>query len=588
MRLWIITAFAMLASAGFSQTFTEVSTGIIPNFFGAADFADYDNDGDQDLAIIGVDNDFNDIADIFRNDEGVFTPLGAGISPMHMGAISWADYDNDGDYDLLCSGQNYSMQAFAEIYENNDGVFTPVATDLPAGFWNSTGWGDMDNDGDLDLAYSWYAGNISYSAIFRNDDGVFIDINAGLPGLTEGSMEWSDYDGDGDADLLITGTPDDFSNTPVLLYRNDDGDFVNTGSEFLDCAWYNNALWDDADNDGDPDILFVADDGENYFLVVYFNTESGFELMNTGLEGVRTSNGNIAIVTGDIDNDGDSDIIMTGDDPNYNHATKIYLNDGGSYSELEHDIPGFGSGTIDISDVDNDGDLDLLMMGYDNSFNADIGLFLNDANTNSYAVNEAPAAPSGLSAEVNGNAVTLTWEAATDDHTPQASLQYNLYIGTQPGLGDVVCAQSYMDPVSPMFGFHQLPKNGNCQYMLGFEMQELPDSNYYWSVQTIDQSGAASAFSEEMSFSIGNVTRITEIAPAVQLYPNPASEILYFSNQDGDAATSAIYDIFGRQVLQIDTNGREGVVDVSTLEPGIYFLKYEQNNRVESHTFIKK
>ena len=498
MRTILLATSILLWACTYAQTYTEVSTDIIPAFFSAVDFADYDNDGDQDLALIGVADGFIDVADIFQNNNGTYTPIEAGIPPMHMGAVSWADYDNDGDYDLLCAGQDYGMNAFAEIYENENGTFTPAGAGLPAGFWNSIGWGDMDNDGDLDLAFSWYANNMANSAIFRNDDGQFIDINAGLPGLTAGSMEWADYDNDGDADLLVTGTPTDFATTPVMLFRNDDGIFNDSETEFMDCAWYNNVLWDDADSDGDQDIVYVGDDGSDYYLVIYFNTDDGFELMNTGLEGVRTSNGNSSMVTGDIDNDGDNDVVMTGDDPNYIHSTKIYLNDGGTYSALEHNLPGFGSGSLDISDIDNDGDLDFLMVGYDNSSSGDVGLFLNEANSNTYSANEAPTAPADMTAVVDGDMVTLTWDASTDDHTPQESLQYNLYIGSAPNTGDVVCAQSIIDPMSTGFGFHQLPKNGNCQYGMTYELSGLADDIYYWSVQAIDQSGLASPFGQEL------------------------------------------------------------------------------------------
>ncbi|NPD44384.1 MULTISPECIES: hypothetical protein [unclassified Lentimicrobium] len=56
-------------------------------------------------------------------------------------------------------------------------------------------------------------------------------------------------------------------------------------------------------------------------FVVYKNNREGFEWDNTGLFGVRTSNSNIIVIPGDIDNDGDMDVIMTGDAPSY-----IYIN----------------------------------------------------------------------------------------------------------------------------------------------------------------------------------------------------------------------------------------------------------------------
>ncbi len=570
MRLYLLSICILLAGIIQAQTFTEIPTNITPMFFASADFADFDNDGDQDLAIIGVDDNFNDVADIFRNDEGTFTPINAGIAPMHMGAVSWADYDGDGDYDLFCSGQDYSMNAYATLYSNEDGIFVPAGLGLPTGFWNSAGWGDYDNDGDLDLAYSWYSAGVAYSSIFRNDAGTFVDINAGFSGLTAGSMEWGDYDGDGDPDLLFTGTPADFSNTLVLVYENQDGTFTDIGAGLIDCAWYNNAVWADTDNDGDLDILYVGDDGSEYPFVVYTNTGDAFEMVNTGLYGVRTSNGNISVQVGDLDNDGYLDVVNTGDDQAYAKKTKIFINEGGAWSDLEHSIPGFGSGTLDLTDVDNDGDLDIFFVGYDNASSGDVAIFINDANSNTYSVNEAPGAPSGLASEVNESSVQLLWDAATDDHTPQVSLQYNIYIGTETGHGDMVCAQSITDPLSANNGFHMVPKSGNCQNELTFWMESLEDGVYYWSVQAIDQSGAASMFADEQYFDVGNVTSINETETAIEIYPNPVSDLLHISGSDEKHMEVSIFNIAGQQVIS-EFNGK--TFDVSELKPGSYILQ---------------
>lgn len=575
MKHYLLSICILLAGFLQAQTFTEIPTDITPMFFASADFADFDNDGDQDLAIFGVDANFNDVADIFRNDEGSFTPLNAGISPMHMGAVNWVDYDGDGDYDLFCSGQDYSMNAYATLYSNEDGIFVPAGLGLPIGFWNSAGWGDYDNDGDLDLAYSWYSAGTANSAIFRNDAGTFVNINAGLPGLTAGSMEWGDYDGDGDPDLLFTGTPSDFSNTLVLIYQNNDGAFTEIGAGMMDCAWYNNAVWTDVENDGDLDVLYIGDDGSEYPFVVYTNTNGTFEMQNTGLYGVRTSNGNIGVLTGDIDNDGDLDVVNTGDDPGYNKSTKIFLNNNGTFSELSHDIPGFGSGTLDLTDIDNDGDLDLFFVGYDNSSSADVAIFINDANSNTYSVNGAPDAPANLNSIVDGSSVQLSWDAATDDHTPQVSLQYNIYIGTESGLGDVVCAQSITDPLAANFGFHMVPKHGNCQMGMNFEMSNLDDGVYYWSVQAMDQSGMASAFAAEQYFDIGNVTGTGPAMNATEtsLFPNPAKNRVLIDCASGLPAEVRILNTNGQLLKTETTNGEMLDLDVSGLAPGLYIVQ---------------
>lgn len=561
-----------------SQNYIELDTDILPLVFAAADFADYDNDGDQDLAVIGVTGDFTDKTKIYRNDNGVFTDILANLPIMHMGAVNWVDYDLDGDFDLFLSGQDYATNKYADIYQNTDGVFTNALISLPEGFWNSAGWGDYDNDGDLDLAYSWYNESVAYSAIFRNDNGNYVDIQAFMQGLTAGSMEWGDFDMDGDLDLLHTGTTTDFSKTPVKLYVNDNGEFSEGSFDFLDCAWYNNVLWSDIDNDGDIDIVYVADENGQYPFVYYENTNGSFEIHYTDLYGVRTSNGNIGLVQGDIDNDGDMDFVMTGDNPGYSKSTKIFINTDGEFSELSHGIPGYGSGTVDMTDLDNDGDLDIFMTGYNQSSTVHIGVFINDANSNTYAVNEAPQPPSDLLSEIDGNNVSFSWLAATDDHTPQESLNYNLYVGSSPGMADVICGQSIMDPNSDDYGFHFFPKPGNCQKSLQHMVNGLDDGIYYWSVQAIDQSGMPSDFSEEQSFTVGDVTNLIELDETIDFYPNPASNYVqcYLGN---DIYSIEIYNVNGQRVLIKQNAQSDYILNISSLEPGIYMMKCMSSNK---------
>ncbi len=580
MKHFLLSMCILLISSLQAQTFTEVTTAISPLFFASADFADYDNDGDQDLAIIGVDDNFNDMAEIYRNDGGSFTAINAGLTPIHMGAVSWADFDGDGDFDLLCAGQDYSMNASAIVYLNENGSFVPAGLELPAGFWNSAGWGDYDNDGDLDLAYSWYTTGTSHSSIFKNGNGTLTDIGAGITGLTEGSMEWGDYDGDGDLDLLHTGTPADFSNTLVLIYENNEGNFTDIGVDFMDCTWYNNALWSDVDNDGDLDVLYIGDNGMTYPFVVYINNNGTFEMVNTGLTGVRTSNGNIGLVAGDIDNDGDLDVVNTGDSKTYDKSTKIFINNNGTFTELAHTIPGFGSGTLDLTDIDNDGDLDLFFAGYDSNSDADVALFINDANSNTYSTNLAPDAPANLTSVVGENSVELSWDAAMDDHTPELSLQYNIYIGTASAQGNVVCAQSVVDPQASNNGFHFVPKNGNCQNMLTFHMDNLPDGLYYWSVQAIDQSGSASAFAAEQFFDIGNVTGTQAMSDVsgINLYPNPTNHTVHVSCKNGLAREVNIFSLTGQLMKTLQATSADFDLDVNDLSSGMYVIELITND----------
>ncbi|MHC4502832.1 MAG: FG-GAP-like repeat-containing protein, partial [Planctomycetota bacterium] len=75
-----------------------------------------------------------------------FTDIGAGLLGASDGSVSWGDYDNDGDFDLLVVG------GWTNVYRNDGGgVFTRLEIDFPRG-GGQAAWGDYDGDGDLDIA----------------------------------------------------------------------------------------------------------------------------------------------------------------------------------------------------------------------------------------------------------------------------------------------------------------------------------------------------------------------------------------------------------------------------------------------------
>ena len=73
-------------------------------------------------------------------------------------SVDWGDYDNDGDLDILITGETYSGED-SKIYKNNgDGTFTEqTGISLTGVSYSSAAWGDYDNDGDLDIVLSGYA-----------------------------------------------------------------------------------------------------------------------------------------------------------------------------------------------------------------------------------------------------------------------------------------------------------------------------------------------------------------------------------------------------------------------------------------------
>jgi hypothetical protein len=173
---------------------------------------------------------------------------------------AWADIDGDGDPDRFVGFNG----APSRLYRN-DGTagFVDVASELGLVIERSVrtaAWGDFDADGDPDLLLG-YAGDGPVTALFRNDGaGGFVDVadEVGLllgKGVTR-QASWIDYDADGDLDLFLA-----LRDRENRLYRNDLSDGIATFTDVTETSGIGDprrtvgAVWFDADQDGDLDVL---------------------------------------------------------------------------------------------------------------------------------------------------------------------------------------------------------------------------------------------------------------------------------------------------------------------------------------------
>ena len=158
---------------------------------------------------------------------------GAGHVVEHVGytyGLSWADYDDDGDQDLFVA--NFDVQNV--LYRNDGkGGLEPVESDPVAvetsGASKGHAWGDYDLDGDLDL----FVANGTYGPdmrnfLYLNEDGRFRrDFRGSVTehADTSAGAAWADIDRDGDLDLFVAnwGSSDQVNR----LYRNTTTDLTN-------------------------------------------------------------------------------------------------------------------------------------------------------------------------------------------------------------------------------------------------------------------------------------------------------------------------------------------------------------------------
>ncbi len=480
--------------------FTDLGAlGITATVNGSVAWGDLDNDNDLDVLLTGFDSTYTPITKVYRNNgNNTFTDINVGLPAVYLSSAAWGDMDNDGNLDILLTGADSANTRIAKVYRNNgDSTFTDLNAGLSGVQAGSAAWGDADSDGDLDILLTGIdSTQLRTAKVYRNNgNNTFTDINAGLTGVADSSVAWGDADNDGDLDILLTGRTSN-SVTPVSkIYRNNGNSTFTDMNAGLTAVYHSSAAWGDADNDGDLDVVLTgSDSSSNEIIKIYRNNgNSTFSEINASLDtGVHFG----SIAWGDADNDGILDILLTGRDSIGTPVSKVYINSGGfSFSEMSAGLAGVDTGSAAWGDVDNDGDLDILFTGRNSTNTLITKVYRNNAAT----ANTPPAAPTGLTTAPSSNgvgaAIKFVWTAPADTQTPAAGLSYNLRVGTAPGESDVFSTMA-----STVNGRRRLPDAGPIQGT-SFTLNRLMTDTYYWSVQAIDTSLAGGAFAAEQTVS---------------------------------------------------------------------------------------
>ncbi|MCS5491767.1 MBG domain-containing protein [Algoriphagus limi] len=464
-------------------------------------WGDYDMDGDLDMLVTGnitTQSGIEFFSEVYRNDAGNFVNINAGLEGVRSSSLAWGDHDGDGDLDILLTGFNSNSIPISKIYRNDEGSFIDIDAGLE-GIWRATAiWGDYDGDGDLDLFLSgWNSDNIPIAKIYRNDAGNYNDINAEIEGNHLGSAAWGDYDGDGDLDLLISGVGLGLIKYS-RIYRNDSGNFVDINAGLEGVGGRSSVAWGDFDGDGDLDVLLSGFNSNNVETTsIYRNDGGNFIDIHAGLIGASFP----LVAWGDYDGDGDLDILLKGFNSSLN-ISRIYRNDSGSFSIINFE--GYEPEPLSWGDFDSDGDLDIVIgditLDYLNS-QGYFSIYKNNSVENSVSYS-APSAPNNLSSSVDAEAkaVTLTWDPSTDNTTPTASLSYNVYIREKDQNNYIVSPHALESN-----GWRLLSAMGNAQ--LGTEYvwnypEEALGKTFEWKVQAIDNSYMGGEFSLTENFEI--------------------------------------------------------------------------------------
>ena len=393
-------------------------------------FADFDNDGDLDLA--AQNDDEPDHISYFQNSGGqlvfsaVLTAVGGGyVTSSSVMTPTFSDIDNDGDLDFFTG----NMTGTLTYYENTD-----LAGGIPQYEFITNSWQDiyivggtriddrhgasaitfidLDGDGDLDLSWGDYFQQSLY--IIWNSGSAespyMIEVTTEYPpedpiiSAGQNMPTFADLDGDGDEDLYVTVLSGAYGNQLVnnfFYYKNTGSNsnpeysyITNNYFSMLDIFSNSSPELVDIDSDGDLD-LFVAnqyDLSETPWVgrIHFFRNMGSSSSPNYLEEQTSLLNENMGQMLtpefGDLDGDGDMDLLVGDFNGFIQYFENISTDDNLIFSFIENvgNIDLSGNSVPTLGDLDGDGDLDMLI----GQLNGSLIFYRNGGNTSAYDFQE--------------------------------------------------------------------------------------------------------------------------------------------------------------------------------------------------------
>ena len=539
---------------------------------GGVSFADFNNDGWDDITYASEDG-----AQVyfFKNNNGVFNLVTLnGISNTYKTKqVIWIDYDNDGDKDLFAT----AIEGINQFYRNDgDMSFTNISSTI--GFFQTdlftygASFGDIDNDGDLDVFISNRTNTEENQRnyLYRNDEGIYIDItqSSGIPIQDEDGNENSqlsfctiffDYNKDGFQDIYLANDKIDNINR---LYKNlGDGTFEDVSV---------------ASGSGIAVNAMTTTLGD-------YNNDGWFDIYITNTQSSQAGNGNVLLM---------------------NNADGTFTNVA---EETGTTFNSFAWGAVFL-DADNDTLLDLYVSG---GFDGSIGSFLSAAfyhqqNDGTFVIpqnigfeNDTRKSYSNAIGDINNDGKpdiivcndtenNFLWENKTVNENNWLKVKLEGVISNRDGIGNTI--EISIDGESQyrytLAGEGYLSQNSFYEFFGTGTATEIDFIKVTWTAtgttETINNVDVNQAIIIKEGSGILSNTDI-QTDNFFSMYPNPSNNgIFKLSISDNETVSLQIFDLSGRLVTKKDDLRNNDEIDVSHYHKGIYVAKISSGSNISS------
>ena len=561
LTLYLLSINLSVAQIAFDNEAETLGVEIICGntlFGNGVSFFDYDNDGWDDLTVATADD---DPVRFYKNINGNFVEQTLNIANNNWRnkQVNWVDIDNDGDNDLFVT----SDTSINRLYENLGNMILQDITST-SGLLNEVlvtygaSWGDYNNDGFLDVFLSNRDTTIPNILYKNNGNNTFSLVNSESGLITTGTLSFCsafiDYNKDGFQDIYVANDKVEY---PNIMYKNNgDGTFTEVGFETgtditIDAM---SVTIGDYNSDSWLDIYVTNDVVGNVLLKNNGNGTFSDETLSSNTAMNSVAWGSVFL---DAENDGDLDIYVSAEHDGTVSgylSSALFTNNNDEYILENEAIPDDYAISYSnaIGDIDNDGYPEILV----NNINHD-NIFLwknNSNNTNNW-----------LKVKLEGTISNRNGVGSMIEISVNGEKQYRYTL-----IGEGYLSQN---SASEIFG--------------------IGDATVIDYVKVNWLSGTEDIFynvspNQNLKIVEGSSLSIEESNTSeIKLFPIPTTEILNIESSL-PIEEVMVYSLLGEVNISAYMNKNEISLDVTSLEPGIYFLRLSLTSSQEIIKFIKK